>query len=74
MMYLHPPFYMFEDVAVAPDYDDPHQYYYFPNRPHLAVDDGHPAVRLLVYKANLDDLKPEEESVAGFFYFDTTLE
>jgi hypothetical protein len=74
MMYLHPPFYMFEGVAVVPDYDDPFQYYYFPNRPHLAVDNGHPAVRLLVYKADLDELKPEEESVAGFFYFDTTLE
>jgi hypothetical protein len=74
MMYLHPPFYMFEGVAVIPDYDDPNQYYYFPNRPHLAVDNGHPAVRLLVYKADLDELKPEEEAVAGFFYFDTTLE
>lgn len=74
MMYLHPPFYMYEGVAVVPDYSDPYQFYYFPNRPHLAVDDGRPAVRLLVYKANLDDLKPEEESVAGFFYFDTTLE
>ena len=74
MMYLHPPYYMFEGVAIVPDYDDPFQYYYFPNRPHLAIDDGHPAVRLLVYKANLDELKPEEESVAGFFYFDTTLE
>lgn len=74
MLYLHPPFYMYEGVAVAPDYDDPYQFYYFPDRPHVAVDNGHPAIRLLVYKANLDDLKPEEESVAGFFYFDTTLE
>ncbi len=74
MMYLHPPYYMFEGVAIVPDYDDPFQYYYFPNRPHLAVDDGHPAVRLLVYKANLEELEPEEEAVAGFFYFDTTLE
>ncbi len=74
MMYLHPPYYMIEGVVVAPDYDDPYQFYYFPNRPHLAVDNGHPAVRLLVYKADLDELTPEEESVAGFFYFDTTLE
>jgi hypothetical protein len=65
---------MIEGVVVAPDYDDPSQFYYFPNRPHLAVDDGHPSVRLLVYKADLDELKPEEEAVAGFFYFDTTLE
>lgn len=74
MMYLHPPFYMYEGVTVAPDYDDPYQFYYFPNRPHLAVDNGRPAVRLLVYKADLDELTPEEEEVAGFFYFDTTLE
>ena len=74
MMYLHPPFYSFEGVAVVPDYDDPNQYYYYPNRPHLAVDNGRPAIRLLVYKADLDELKPDEEAVAGFLYFDTTLE
>ena len=65
---------MFEDVAVAPDYDDPYQYYYFPNRPAPGGGRRAPAVRLLVYKANLDDLKPEKNPIAGFFYFDTTLE
>lgn len=73
MMYLHPPFYMIEGVAVAPDYDDADQFYYFPNRPHVAVDNGRPAIRLLVYKSDLDELAPEDEEVAGFFYFDTTL-
>jgi hypothetical protein len=74
MMYLHPPFYSFEGVPVFPDYDDPNTYYYLPNRPHLAVDEGRPAIRLLVYKTDLDELKPDEESVAGFLYFDTTLD
>jgi hypothetical protein len=74
MMTLSPPYYQIEGVVVAPDYDDRYQFYYFPNRPHIPVEDGHPVIRLLVYKENLDDLKPEEESVAGFLYFDTTLE
>jgi hypothetical protein len=74
MLYFNPPYYIYEGVTVLCDYNDPYQFYYFPSRPHLTVDDGRPAVRLLVYKADLDELKPEEEAVAGFFYFDTTLE
>lgn len=74
MMHLAPPLYMYEGVVVAPDYNDEKQFFYFPNRPHIANDDGHPAIRLLVYKSDLDELEPEQESVAGFLYFDTTLE
>jgi len=74
MMTLSPPYYTIEGVVVAPDYDDPYQFYYFPNRPHVAVDNGHPVIRLLVYKENLDELPPDKDEVAGFLYFDTTLE
>jgi hypothetical protein len=74
MMYLHPPFFMYEGVPVVPDYDDPRQFYYFPNRPHLAVDEqNRPAIRFLIYKENLDEIKPEEEHAAGFLVFDTSL-
>jgi hypothetical protein len=74
MMYLHPPFYMYEGVPVVPDYDDPRQFYYFPNRPHLAVDEqNRPAIRFLVYKENLDEVGPDEEHAVGFLIFDTSL-
>src|SRR3954453_17395468 len=74
MMYLHPPFYMYEGVPVVPDYSDPRQFYYFPNRPHLAVDEhNRPAIRFLVYKENLDEITPEEEQATGFLFFDTSL-
>src|SRR5215210_3914334 len=74
MMYLHPPFYMYEGVPVVPDYSDPHQFYCLPNRPHLAVDEhNRPAIRFLVYKENLDEITPEEEHATGFLFFDTSL-
>ncbi|HSF43242.1 MAG TPA: hypothetical protein VLT87_25805 [Thermoanaerobaculia bacterium] len=74
MMYLHPPFYMYEGVPVVPDYHDPRQFYYFPNRPHLAVDEqNRPAIRFLIYKENLDEITPEEEHATGFLVFDTSL-
>src|SRR5438128_7669950 len=74
MMYLHPPFYMYEGVPVVPDYSDPRQFYYFPNRPHLAVDEhNRPAIRFLVYKENLDEITPDQEQATGFLFFDTSL-
>src|SRR5436305_13515706 len=73
MMYLHPPFFEYFGVIVAPDSSDPLQFWYLPNRPHLAVDNGRPAIRFLVLKENLDGLKPEQEAATGFLFFDTTL-
>ncbi len=74
MQYLHPPFYMYEGVAVIPDYSDPLQFYYFPNRPHLAVDEqGRPAIRFLIFKENLDEIADGDEHAVGFLVFDTSL-
>ncbi|WP_370942050.1 hypothetical protein AB5J62_23375 [Amycolatopsis sp. cg5] len=75
MLSLSPPFYTIEGVVVGRDFTDPTQFWYFPNRPHLALDEhGRPAVRLLVYKENLDELPPEKEDAAAFLVFDTTLD
>ena len=73
MIYLTTPA-QYEGVTVYPDYSDPRQFYYLPDRPHLAVDEhNRPAVRFLVYKANLDDVSAGQETVTGFFIFDTSL-
>jgi hypothetical protein len=74
MLYLHPPFFFIEGVAVSPDSADPTQCWYYPSCPHLAVDEqGRPAIRLLLFKENLDELPPEREDAAGFLFFDTSL-
>ncbi|MEZ4514276.1 MAG: hypothetical protein R3C62_20570 [Chloroflexota bacterium] len=74
MLYLHPPYYLYEGVPVMADYHDPRQFYYLPNRPKLAVDEnGRPAIRLLIFRENLDEVPPEEEHAAGFLVFDTSL-
>lgn len=74
MLYLHPPFYNYEGVSVVGDYHDPRQFYYYPNRPTLAVDEqGRPAIRFLAYRANLDEVAEGDEHVAGFLVFDTSL-
>lgn len=75
MDYFSPPFYMYEGVAVLRDYDDKEQFYYYPNSPHLAVDEqGRPAIRFIVFKQNLDDIAPGDEQAVGFLYFDTSLD
>ena len=50
------------------------QFYYFPNRPQLAVDEeGRPAIRFLIFKENLDEIDDDDESAVGFLIFDTSL-
>ena len=74
MLYVHPPFYSYEGVQVVGDYHDPRQFYYYPNRPTLAVDEqGRPAIRFLAYRANLDEVAEGDDHVAGFLVFDTSL-
>lgn len=74
MLYLHPPYYTYDDVVVLADYHDPRQFYYFPNRPHIALDEqNRPAIRFLIYREALDDLDPNSDDVAGFLFFDTVL-
>ncbi|HSR51436.1 MAG TPA: hypothetical protein VLV83_11450 [Acidobacteriota bacterium] len=74
MLYLHPPYYMYEGVPLVGDYHDPRQFYYFPNRPRLAVDEqGRPAIRFLVFRENLDEIEEGDEEAVGFLVFDTSL-
>lgn len=74
MLYLHPPFYSYEGVSVVGDYHDPRQFYYYPNRPQLAVDEqGRPAIRFIAFRENLDELEADEDTAAGFLVFDTSL-
>jgi hypothetical protein len=74
MLSLSGSLFAYEGVLVARDYHDPRQFHYFPKHPHLAVDEhGRPAIRLLVFKEDLDDLPPEREHAAGWLIFDTSL-
>jgi hypothetical protein len=75
MLDLRPPWFMIDGVLVAPDSVDASQYYAFPSSPHLATDGhGRPAVRLMVYKADLAQLPPDQEDAAGFLVLDTSLD
>src|SRR5687767_13386665 len=74
MLYFHPPFYNYEGVPVVPDYTDNRQFYYYPNRPQLAVDEqNRPAIRFILFRENLDEVPEGEEHAVGFLVFDTSL-
>ncbi len=74
MLYLHPPYYSYEGVTLLGDFHNPRQFYYFPDRPHLALDNqGRPAIRFIILKEAQDELEANEEDVAGFLVFDTSL-
>jgi hypothetical protein len=75
MLYLSPPYFEHDGIVIGRDYSDPTQYWYYPNRPRIAVDEqGRPAVRLLIYKEILKNLDAADDEVAaGFLIFDTTL-
>ena len=75
MIYLNPPFFLYEGMVVASDFSDPTQFWYYPNAPHLAKDDhGRPVIRFLVYKADLDEIAGGDDAVAGFLFFDTAVD
>ncbi|MEQ8901675.1 MAG: hypothetical protein RID62_10700 [Roseovarius sp.] len=74
MLRLGPPYYSFEGVTVMGDAQDKLQYYYFPNSPHVPVDDqGRPAMRFVAMKEAQDEVDEGEEDLGGFFFFDTVL-
>src|SRR3990167_2227915 len=80
MLSLGPPYFQIEGMTVMSDFHDPFQFYYFPNRPKLAVDEqGRPAIRFIILKEAQDEIErnPDgtaaEEDVAGFLVFDTDL-
>ena len=61
-------------MTVVGDAHDPRQFYYFPNRPHLSIDENNrPAIRFIILKEALDELDENEEDVAGFLVFDVDL-
>jgi hypothetical protein len=75
MLDLRPPWFLIDGVLVAPDTADPTQYYYFPSSPHLARDDhGRPAIRLMVYREDLETLPAGQDEAAGFLVLDTALD
>ena len=75
MMSLAPPYYAYNGVIVFSDSNDPYTWYYYPNHPHFATDEqNRPAVRFLALKADLNDLPPGQDTVAGFLFFDTALD
>jgi hypothetical protein len=74
MLRLGPPYYQFEGVTVMGDAHDDRQYYYFPNAPHVPIDDaGRPAIRFIMLKEAQDEVEGDEEDLAGFLFFDTVL-
>lgn len=79
MLSLAPPYFQIDGMTVLGDADDPLQYYYYPNRPRLSVDEqGRPAIRFIILKEAQDEIDAgvdgaDEEDVAGFLVFDTDL-
>lgn len=80
MLSFGPPYFQVEGMTVMSDFHDPLQFYYFPNRPKLSVDEqGRPAIRFIILKEAQDEIErnPDgtaaEDDVAGFLVFDTDL-
>ena len=65
-----------EGVAlnVLPDFSDPNLFYYLPNFPHIAkMEDGVPAIRLLVYREDLDTIPDNAPEATAFLSLDVDL-
>lgn len=61
-------------LSVFPDFSDPTQFYYLPNFPHVAkMIDGTPAIRLLVYREDLDTVAENAEDAVAFLSLDVDL-
>ena len=58
-------------ISIFPDFTDTNQFYYLPNFPRIAkMEDGSPAIRLLVYREDLDTLEEGEEEAVAFLSLD----
>jgi hypothetical protein len=63
-----------QTLYVLPDFSDEGQFYYLPNFPHVAkMEDGTPAIRLLVYRQDLDEIGATEPEVVAFLSLDCDL-
>ena len=61
MLRLGPPYFNFEDVLVMGDAHDPDQYYYYPNRPYVPLDEqGKPMIRMIVLKDMEEQIVAEQ--------------
>ncbi|UHD15079.1 hypothetical protein [Thiocapsa bogorovii] len=58
-------------IQVFPDFSDPNAFYYLPNVPHIAsMADGTPAIRLLVYREDLDTIDDDDDEAVAFLSLD----
>jgi hypothetical protein len=63
-----------ETLYVFPDFSNTSLFYYLPNFPHVAkMEDGSPAIRLLVYRQDLEDIGATEPDAVGFLSLDVDL-
>jgi hypothetical protein len=63
-----------QTLYVFPDFSDPTQFYYLPNFPHIArMEDGSPAIRLLVFRDDVDTTGAADPDAVGFVSLDVDL-
>ncbi|MDR4492900.1 MAG: hypothetical protein R3B74_00435 [Nitrospirales bacterium] len=61
-------------MQVFPDFSDKYQYYYLPNFPRVALmEGGTPAIRLLIFREDLDTIPAGAEEAVGFLSLDVDL-
>lgn len=61
-------------LCVFPDFSDTGQFYYLPNFPHVAkMEDGTPAIRLLVFREDLDTIGEDDPEAVAFLSLDVDL-
>lgn len=58
-------------IQVFPDFSDKYQFYCLPNFPHIAkMEDGSPAIRLLIFREDLDEVAEGAEEAVAFLSLD----
>jgi hypothetical protein len=61
-------------IQVFPDFSDPNQFYYLPNVPHIAaMENNVPAIRLLVYREDLDTIDETAQDAVAFLSLDVDI-
>ena len=61
-------------LSVFPDFSDPRQYYVLPNFPQIAkMEDGTPAIRMLVFREDLDTIGEDDPEAVAFLSLDVDL-
>lgn len=61
-------------MQVFPDFSDKRQFYCLPNFPRIAeMEDGSPAIRLLIFRKELDEVDPKSEDAVAFLSLDVDL-